>query len=97
MYAISSCILFYQGNVLTESDTRVLALVLSEYLPNLEESGLNLEQDIRITKEELVMHLRKIDKNELVEIFSKDNGKIQVSEQNNVYIISLVQITILDS
>ena len=74
--ATSSCILFCQGNVLTESDIRVLALVLSEYLPNLEGSGLNLKQDnIHITKEELVMHLRNIDQHQLAEIFSEDNGK----------------------
>ena len=76
MCATSSCILFYQGNILSESNTRVLALVLSEYLPNLEESGLDLKQDIRITKEELVMHLRNIDQHQLAKIFSEDNGKI---------------------
>ena len=75
MCATSFCILFCQGNVLTESDVRVLALVLSEYLPNLERSGLNLKPDIRITKEELVMHLRKIDQHELAKIFSEDDGK----------------------
>ena len=77
MCTTSFCInLFCQGNVLIESDIRVLALVLSEYLPNLERSGLNLKQDnIRITKEELVMHLRNIDQHELADIFSEDDGK----------------------
>ena len=76
MCATSSCILFYQGNILSENYTRVLALVLSEYLPKLEESGLDLKQDIHITKEELVMHLRNIDQHQLAKIFSEDNGKI---------------------
>ena len=63
------------GNLLSESDIQVLALVLSEYLTNLEKSGLSLKQGERITKEEVVVQLRKINQHELAEILSKDRGK----------------------
>ena len=66
---------FFQGNILTESDIRILNLILSEHLTNLEKSGLSLEQSKRITKEEVVMHLRKIDQHKLAELLSEDNGK----------------------
>ena len=65
MYATSSWIYsFFQGNILTESDIRVLDLVLTMHLTNLEKSGLSLKQGKRITKEEVVMHLKDIDQHE---------------------------------
>ena len=67
---------FFKGNVLTESDIKVLNVVLAGHLPKLMESGLNLNQDNRITKEEVVMHLQKIDQHEFAKILSESNGKI---------------------
>ena len=72
------------GNLLPESDVRILAVILIEHLHSLKEYGLNLKQGERITKEEVVMHLRKIDQHELAEILRKDSGKISIK---TVYII----------
>ena len=65
----------FKGNVLTESEIQILNIVLAEHLSNLEEIGLHLNQDNRITKEEVVIHLQKVD-NELAKILSENNGKI---------------------
>ena len=54
----------------------MLNIVLAEHLPKLMESGLNLNQDNRITKEEVVMHLQKINQHEFAKILSETNGKI---------------------
>ena len=54
----------------------MLNVVLAEHLPKLMESGLNLNQDNHITKEEVVMHLQKIDQHEFAKILSESNGKI---------------------
>ena len=54
----------------------MLNIVLAEHLPKLMESGLNLNKDNCITKEEVVMHLHKIDQHEFAKILSESNGKI---------------------
>jgi hypothetical protein len=66
----------FQGNILTESDIRILAVILAEHLRNLKEQGLNLNEGERITKKEVVIHLQNIDQQELAEILSQDSGKI---------------------
>jgi hypothetical protein len=68
--------IFFKGNLLTENDIRIAALVLAGHLPELEESGLNLNQGERITKEEVVIHLRNIDQHELAKILSREKGMI---------------------
>ena len=72
----------FLGNVLTERDIRILAVVLAKHLPNLQKSGLNLKQGVRITKEEVVIHLRKIDQRELAEILSEDKGNTSNNIRN---------------
>ena len=68
---------FITDNALTESDVRILNIVLAEYLPMLKDSGLNLNQEDHphITKDELVMHLEKIN-DEFAKILSESKGKI---------------------
>ena len=68
----------FLGNILTERDIRILAVVLAKHLPYLQNSGLNLKQGVRITKEEVVIHLRKIDRRELAEILSEDKGNTSI-------------------
>ena len=65
---------------LTESDIRILNIVLAEYLPKLKKHDLNLDQDHqdnhpRVTKEEVVTCLWKIGQNEFAKILEKNNGK----------------------
>ena len=69
------CILHDVGNSLTESDLRILNIVLAEHLPKLKESGLSLDYP-HTTKEEVVTHLQKIDQHEFAEILSETRGKI---------------------
>ena len=69
------CTLF-KGNILTESEIQILNIVLAKQVPKLKEIGLNLNQDNRITKEEVVIHLQKVN-DELAKILSKNNGKIK--------------------
>ena len=65
----------YLGNLLSESDIRILAVILTEHLHNLKERGLNLNQGERISKEEVVIQLKNIGQHELAEILRKDRGK----------------------
>ena len=75
--ALYSWIVFFlfKGNVLSESDIQILNIVLAEQLPKLKESGLSLTHDNRITKEEVVMHLQKIDQHDFAKIL-RNEGKI---------------------
>ena len=66
---------FIDENVLTESDLRILNIVLVEHLPKLKERGLNLDHIISITKEEVVKCLQQIDQHSLADILSKNQGK----------------------
>ena len=68
-------LLHYTGNILTESEIKILKIVLAEHLSNLEKNGLYLNQNNHITKEEVVIHLQKVD-DELAKILSGNNGKI---------------------
>ena len=65
----------FLGNLLSESDIRILAVILTEHLDNLKESGLKFNEGERISKEQVVMHLKKIVQDELAEILRKDGGK----------------------
>ena len=76
-FIVQCIILFYsKGNVLSENDVQILNIVLAEHLSKLKETGLILKQDNRITKEEVVIHLKKIDQYESAEILSKSKGKV---------------------
>ena len=67
-----------KGNVLTKSDIQILNIVLAEHLSKLEDSNLNLNQDDhpRITKEEVVIHLQKIEQHEFARILSESKGNV---------------------
>lgn len=60
------------GNLLSESDIRILAVILAEHLKG---SGLNLNQGEHIPKEKVVMHLKNISQHKLAEILREDGGK----------------------
>ena len=66
---------YLKGNILTESDIRILNIVLAEHLSKLKENDFNLNQDEHITKEEVVLHLEKIDQYEFAKILSENKGK----------------------
>jgi hypothetical protein len=55
---------------------------LAEHLRNLKEHRVNLNQGKRITKEQVVIHLQKIDQQELAKILREDNGKTSSIKTN---------------
>ena len=62
--------------VLTENDIQILKIVLAEHLLKLEESGLDLNENNCITKEEVVIHLKKIDQHAFAVILGEEKGKV---------------------
>ena len=84
---VQCIILFYsKGNVLSENDVQILNIVLAEHLSKLKESGLNLNQDNCITKEEVVIHLKKIDQHESANILNESKGKVLYNIKINIII-----------
>ena len=66
--------IFTVANFLTESDVRILNIVLAEHLPKLE-VNLNPDDHPPLTKEEVVTGLQSIGQNEFAKILSGKGGK----------------------
>ena len=61
--------------MLTESDLKILKIVLVEYLPKME--NLNLDQDdpATITKKKVIKCLQQVDQHDLADILKENQGK----------------------
>ena len=67
-------------NLLSESDLRILNIVLVEHLPKLKGIGLDLDHNITlfITKQEVIKCLQQVGQQSLADILSKYQGKNNV-------------------